>query len=229
MEYISMKNVYFFYDKEPVLDNLSLSIESGQFISLTGENGTAKTTLIKVMLGILKAKSGQIKISQKNVDGNALKISYLPQQVASFNAGFPSTVYEFVSSGLYRKGAWFKKFSEQDKKTVENSLKALDMWDKRNEKIGFLSGGQKQRIIIARMLASNSDIYILDEPTTGMDEKTRADFYSLLKNKVKNQGITILMVTHDNKTVEAFAHKNIHLSKTENNSWKCDFFANGEV
>lgn len=229
MEYISMKNVYFFYDKEPVLDNLSLSIESGQFISLTGENGTAKTTLVKVMLGILKAKSGQIKISQKNVDGDNLKISYLPQQVASFNAGFPSTVYEFVSSGLYRKGSWFKKFSDQDKKTIENSLKALDMWDKRNEKIGFLSGGQKQRIIIARMLASNSDIYILDEPTTGMDEKTRTDFYSLLKDKVKNQGITILMVTHDNKTVEAFAHKNIHLSKTENNSWKCDFFANKEV
>lgn len=224
MEYISMKDVSFYYDKEPVIDNLSLSISSGQFISLTGENGTAKTTLVKVMIGILKEKSGKTTISKTNTKNEELKISYLPQQVSSFNIGFPSTVFEFVSSGVYRKNSWFKKFTKTDYELVKRSLEAVDMWSKKDEKIGYLSGGQKQRIIIARMLTSKSDILILDEPTTGMDQKTRDSFYKLLEKKVKSEGITIIMITHDNNDVAKYADKNIHLSKTKNNSWHCHFY-----
>lgn len=225
MEYINVKNLSFYYEKEPVLENINLTVESGQFITLTGENGTAKTTLVKIMLGILKPKAGVVTLAQKNIFDKELKISYLPQQIASFNAGFPSTVYEFVKSGLFRKGSWFKKVTEEDKRDIQKNLEAVNMWEFREKKIGELSGGQKQRIVIARMLTSKADIYILDEPTTGMDEKTRILFYNLLEQKVSQEKITILMITHDNEVVEKFAHKNIHLCKSENSSWCCNFYA----
>lgn len=225
MRYITVENLSFNYDKDPVLENINIEIDSGEFITLTGENGTAKTTLIKLILGILKLKSGKITISEKNINNEDLKISYLPQQIASFNSGFPSTVFEFVKSGLYRKNNWFRKFSKKDKELIEQSLAAVNMLEYKNEKIGVLSGGQKQRIIIARMLVANADIYILDEPTTGMDEKTRNMFYGLLTDKVKNNNTTIIMITHDNEIVEKFADRNIHLCKNENVSWCCNLYS----
>lgn len=223
MEYISVDNLSFSYDKEPVLENVSFKVNNGEFIALTGENGTAKTTLIKAMLGILTPQKGNVFISKTNIDNEELKISYLPQQVSSFNSGFPSTVYEFVKSGLFRKNSWFKKLTEQDKLTIQNSLESVGMWHVKDDKIGTLSGGQKQRIIIARMLSSKSDIFILDEPTTGMDENTRNTFYKLLENKVRVEQKTIIMITHDSMVVENFADKNIHLCKTNSNYWCCNF------
>lgn len=225
MKYIKLENISFYYDKDPVLENINFSIGSGQFVTLTGENGAAKTTLAKIILGILKPKQGTVSIAKNNIFNKDLKISYLPQQIASFNEGFPSTVYEFVKSGLYRKGTWFKKITQTDKENIQKNLEAVNMWNQKDKKIGELSGGQKQRIIIARMLTTMADIYILDEPTTGMDEKTRVLFYELLKNKVNEEKITVLMITHDKEVVEKFAHENIHLCKAENSSWCCDFYS----
>lgn len=229
MKYISVKNLYFSYDKDPVLEDVNFNIENGEFVTLTGENGAAKSTLIKVLLGILTKGSGEIFISDKNVDNKDLKISYLPQQAASFNSGFPTTVYDFVKSGLYRKKSWFKKFSSSDKATVDKQLKLLGVQELKNEKIGNLSGGQKQRVIIARLLVSNPDLLILDEPTTGMDEKTRNFFYTLLNDLVKKENKSLLLITHDNEVVEKFADKNIHLCKSETNSWCCKFHSKKEV
>ncbi|MBU0279092.1 MULTISPECIES: metal ABC transporter ATP-binding protein [unclassified Gemella] len=221
MEYISVKNLSFNYDKDPVLENVNFHINSGEFVTITGENGAAKTTLVKILIGILKIKNGIINIAKKNINNEELTISYLPQQIASFNSGFPSTVYEFVKSGLYRKNSWFKKFTSKEKENIQKNLDLVGMWNKKDEKIGNLSGGQKQRIIIARMLMSDADILILDEPTTGMDEKTRNDFYNMLSDKVNQDKKTIIMITHDNDVVDRFATKNIHLCKTDTNSWCC--------
>lgn len=222
MEYISVENLSFTYDKDPVLENISFNINSGEFIALTGENGTAKSTLVKTLIGILSPQTGSVKISNTNIHGEELKISYLPQQVSSFNSGFPSTVYEFVKSGLYRKHSWFKKITEQDKIAIQKSLEAVGMWHTKDYKIGILSGGQKQRIIIARILCSNSDLLILDEPTTGMDEITRKSFYNLLEEKINKEQCSIVMVTHDSIVVERFANKNIHLCKADSNFWCCN-------
>ncbi len=101
MRYITVEDLEFHYDNEPVLENIHYHLDSGEFVTLTGENGAAKTTLIKATLGILKPKHGKITISEKSIRGKKLRMAYLPQQIASFNAGFPSTVYEFVKSGRY--------------------------------------------------------------------------------------------------------------------------------
>ena len=101
MRYITVEGLSFQYDAEPVLDNIHYHLDSGEFVTLTGENGAAKSTLIKATLGILKPKKGTVTISDTNKDGKKLRMAYLPQQIASFNAGFPSTVYEFVKSGRY--------------------------------------------------------------------------------------------------------------------------------
>ncbi|OZV87008.1 zinc ABC transporter ATP-binding protein, partial [Streptococcus agalactiae] len=105
-----------------------------------------------------------------------------PQQVASFNAGFPSTVYEFVKSGRYPRRGWFRRLNQHDEEHIKASLESVGMWESRHKAIGSLSGGQKQRIVIARMFASDPDIFVLDEPTTGMDSGTTDTFYQLMNH-----------------------------------------------
>ncbi|WEV45294.1 metal ABC transporter ATP-binding protein [Streptococcaceae bacterium ESL0687] len=221
MHYINVKDLSFYYDDEPVLENVSYHVDDREFVTLTGENGAAKSTLIKASLGILKPKEGKVEISKVNNKGKKLRISYLPQQVASFNAGFPSTVSEFVTSGRYPRKGWFRKINEHDWEHVEKSLKAVGMWEFRHKKIGELSGGQKQRIVIARMFASDPDLFVLDEPTTGMDDVSRRDFYELMHHSVHEHGKSVLMITHDAEDVKDFADRNIHLVRKQDSPWRC--------
>ncbi|WEV60793.1 metal ABC transporter ATP-binding protein [Streptococcaceae bacterium ESL0729] len=221
MHYINVKDLSFYYDDEPVLENVSYHVDDREFVTLTGENGAAKSTLIKASLGILKPKEGKVEISKVNNKGKKLRISYLPQQVASFNAGFPSTVLEFVTSGRYPRKGWFRKINDHDWEHVEKSLKAVGMWEFRHKKIGELSGGQKQRVVIARMFASDPDLFVLDEPTTGMDDVSRRDFYELMHHSVHEHGKSVLMITHDAEDVKNFADRNIHLVRKQDSPWRC--------
>lgn len=221
MRYIDVKNLTFYYDREPVLENISYHVDSGEFLTLTGENGAAKSTLIKTTLGILHPKQGSVLLSDKNTRGEKLRMAYLPQQVASFNAGFPSSVYEFVMSGRYPRRGWFKKMGTHDAEHVQTALEAVGMWSYRSKRIGELSGGQKQRVAIARMFASDPDLFILDEPTTGMDDISSSDFYQLMHHAAHTHGKAVLMVTHDPEEVKDFADRNIHLLKDENGKFAC--------
>lgn len=190
-------------------------------MTLTGENGAAKSTLIKSTLGLLKPQAGKITFAKKNIEGKKLKVGYIPQQVASFNAGFPSTVLELVTSGRFPRGKWFKKLTEKDHLQVKKALESVGMWEMRHKRVGELSGGQKQRISLARIFASNPDIFILDEPTTGMDEVSRQEFYRLLKHQAKKHQKSILMITHDHADIEEFADRHIRLVRKENTPWRC--------
>lgn len=221
MRYITVENLGFSYENEPVLKDVSYHLDSGEFVTLTGENGAAKTTLIKATLGILKPKLGKVIISEKSINGKKLRMAYLPQQVSSFNAGFPSTVYEFVSSGRYPRRGWFKKLTDHDYEHVKAALEAVGMWDKKDSKVGDLSGGQKQRAVIARIFASDPDIFILDEPTTGMDAKSKKGFYELMHHSAKLHDKSILMITHDPEDVKEFTDRNIHLVRNQDSDWKC--------
>ena len=140
----------------------------------------------------------------------------MPQQVASFNAGFPSTVYEFVKSGRYPRSGWFRRLNKHDEEHVQASLEAVGMWENRHKRIGSLSGGQKQRVVIARMFASDPDIFVLDEPTTGMDSGTTDTFYELMHHSAHQHGKSVLMITHDPEEVKAYADRNIHLVRNQN-------------
>ena len=221
MRYITVEDLSFQYDNEPVLEGINYHLDSGEFVTLTGENGAAKSTLVKATLGILTLRSGQVTISKTNKEGKKLRIAYLPQQIASFNAGFPSTVYEFVKSGRYPRNGWFRRLTKHDDEHVKISLESVGMWENRHKRIGSLSGGQKQRVVIARIFASDPDIFILDEPTTGMDAGTTETFYELMHHSAHKHGKSVLMITHDPDEVKHYADRNIHLIRNQKTPWRC--------
>ncbi|HEM5172941.1 TPA: metal ABC transporter ATP-binding protein [Streptococcus suis] len=221
MRYITVEDLSFYYDKEPVLEHIHYYLDSREFVTLTGENGAAKTTLIKATLGILKPKQGKVSIAEKSIKGKKLRMAYLPQQIASFNAGFPSTVYEFVKSGRYPRQGWFRRLTAHDEEHVRISLESVGMWEHRDKRLGALSGGQKQRAVIARMFASDPDIFILDEPTTGMDAGTKDAFYQLMHHSAKKHGKSVLMITHDPDELNNYADRNIHLVRDQQSPWRC--------
>lgn len=221
MRYITVEDLSFQYDKEPVLEQIDYHLDSGEFVTLTGENGAAKTTLIKATLGILRPKSGQVTISETSLSGQKLRLAYLPQQIASFNVGFPSTVYEFVRSGRYPRRGWFRRLTAHDEEHIRISLESVGMWEHKDKRLGSLSGGQKQRAVIARMFASDPDIFILDEPTTGMDSGTKEEFYQLMHHSATHHGKAVLMITHDPDEVKDYADRNIHLVRDQQSPWRC--------
>ena len=221
MRYIDVKDLTFYYDDEPVLEDISYHVDDGEFVILTGENGAAKSTLIKATLGLLKPSKGDVVLAKESAAGKKISIGYIPQQVASFNAGFPSTVEELVRSGRYPRGRWFKRLTKKDHEHVQKALEAVGMWEMRHKKIGELSGGQKQRISLARIFATDPDLFILDEPTTGMDEQSRNEFYRLLRHSAHQHGKAILMITHDHEDIKQYADRQIRLVRKEDSPWRC--------
>jgi len=221
MEIVTMKDVVFGYGDVPSLVNASLAIRQGEFVALTGPNGASKSTALKLMLGLLKPWGGTVQLTERHPEGRALEIGYVPQQIAAFNSGFPSTVEEFVLSGRYHRSGWLKKLKPEDRRKVEEGLRRVGMWDFRDRRIGELSGGQKQRVCIARTLAQEPDFFVLDEPITGMDKDSRMSFYSLMEEQVRDRGCTVLMVTHNLEEIRGRLDRIIELTKREDGGWKC--------
>ena len=184
---INIKNLCFTYtnSKPYILDNVNLKIEKGSYVSILGENGSAKSTLVKLILNLLKPNSGEIIL-------NTSRIAYVAQKVENFNAQFPITVYEMLN--CHRKVLKLK-----DKSLISKSLKAVGMEDHTHTLIGNLSGGQQQKIFIARSLIGNPELLILDEPSTGIDIQSMADIYGIIKGLNVNLRITVVSVEHNLK------------------------------
>lgn len=221
MPLLEVNDLSFYYEKEKVLNNINFSVDPGEFVILTGENGAAKSTLLKIILGLLKPASGQVHLARHNEAGKKLTIGYVPQNVTSFNAGFPSTVQQLVESGRYPKGRWFKRLTAHDQEHVDKALDSVGMKHLRHKKIGELSGGQKQRINLARVFALDPDFFVLDEPTTGMDVTSRQSFYRLLRHSCRHHHKTILMVTHVDQEIDGFYDREIRLIREEGTPWRC--------
>lgn len=182
---IEIKNLCYSYSgsKPYILNNLNLLVDDGEYISIIGDNGCGKSTLIKLILKLLKPSKGEIKNSH-------LRIGYVPQKRDDVNLQFPITVYEMLD--CYRKVLKVK-----DKNIVNKSLEMVNMINYKNSLMEELSGGQCQKIFIARALIGNPSLIILDEPSTGIDVKSQGEIYGIIKEINKNDNITIISVEHN--------------------------------
>lgn len=213
---VTMNNIRFSYEGKLILDDINFEIPKGKFIGLLGPNGGGKTTLIKLMLGLLKADQGSIKVFGKSIEKlqEKNKIGFVSQKANSFNPGFPATVFEVVSTGLTAKVGYFKFLKQKHKAKILEAIELVDMLDYAYENIGNLSGGQQQRIFIARALVNDPELLILDEPTVGIDQENVKRFYDLLYKLNQEQTISMLLVTHDTGIITEYATDIVCLNKT---------------
>jgi zinc transport system ATP-binding protein len=194
-----VKNLSFSVRGQTILQNISFEIFHGEYIAIIGPNGGGKTTLIRMLLGLQKPTSGEIRIYGTKLSKfrEWYKIGYVPQRATHVDANFPATVEDIVKMGRIAKRKLFAPYSKKDKEMVHDAMLKMDILDLKEKMVGRLSGGQRQRVMIARALASAPEILILDEPNTGVDVKSQQRFYKLLAKLNKEEGITILFITHD--------------------------------
>lgn len=196
---IELEDINFRYENRIVLENIHFKVKEGEFWALIGPNGSGKSTLINIILGLLKPDQGTVKLFDKDIEQFHQRelIGYMSQKSNSFNSGFPATVLEVVRSGLTRKKGLFKRFTKSDDKKAIDALKIVRMEQFMNKNIGELSGGQQQRVFIARALAGEPKLLVMDEPTVGIDQQNVASFYTMLNRLNREHGIAILLVTHE--------------------------------
>src|SRR5690625_603383 len=189
---IRLENISYAYGEKTVLKDVNLNIERGIFMGLVGPNGGGKTTLIKIILGLLDPNKGNIFLLDEPIDTfkDWNRIGFVSQKANTFNKGFPATVFEVVSMGLTAKVGYFKFMKRKDKEKVLHAIDQVDMGEYAYQNIGNLSGGQQQRVFIARALVSEPELLILDEPTVGIDYQNVERFYELLHELNYKRNIT---------------------------------------
>jgi zinc transport system ATP-binding protein len=194
LEVISIEHLWAGYDHEPVLEDINLSVKELDFIGLIGPNGSGKTTLFKVLLGLLLPWQGEVRIMGTSANKGRRYIGYVPQAV-EFDRAFPISVWDVVLLGRLGKRRLLQPYTEKDNKCVAQALRDVEMFHLRSRSISELSGGQRKRIYIARALATDPKILLLDEPLAGIDPHVGTHIYELLRQL--NDRITILMISHD--------------------------------
>ena len=190
---IDVKNLTLGYEKENVIENVSFTVNKGDFIIIVGANGAGKSTLIKGILGLIPIYSGDI-IFDDSLKRN--EIGYMPQET-KVDSAFPASVSEIVLSGTLARNKFKLFYNKKDKEDAINALKILNIFDIKNKSFADLSGGQRQKVLLARSLCATNKLLILDEPSNNLDSKSREEFYLLLMKLNKELGITIMMISHD--------------------------------
>tara|TARA_Y100000310_G_scaffold246052_1_gene251163 strand:- start:4631 stop:5371 length:741 start_codon:yes stop_codon:yes gene_type:complete len=195
MNAIDVKNLTVSYDKNPVIRSISASIKPKQVVGVIGPNGAGKSTFLKAIMGLLQLDSGSISVFGENISKARDKVAYVPQR-SEIDWDFPVIVRDVVMMGRYKHLGWVRKPKKEDHKIVDESLQQLGMQDFSERQIGELSGGQQQRVFLARALAQQTDILMLDEPFVGVDAATENSILDLM-GKLKDVGKTIVVVNHD--------------------------------
>lgn len=207
---VTLSDVNFSYGHNVVLKDISMTIAKGDFVAVVGPNGAGKSTLLKIMAGLIKPSRGQVKVGDKDISVARVQglIGYVPQNYGKNVLGFPATVAEIVSLGLTLGASPGPRQNQQAAKHIINHMLELVGADKlRDRRIGELSGGQQQRVMVAMALASNPELLLLDEPTSGIDYEASARIYDLLGTLNENLGITVVMVSHDIDKAVSSANK----------------------
>ena len=212
MKVLEVKNLTISYHKKTAIKGINLEIESGNIIGIVGPNGAGKSTLMKGILGMIPKDTGEIKAFGKPVKDALKQISYIPQKEV-IDWDFPVTVEEVVMMGRYSHLPLVGFPGQKDKEIVREAMSKVEITDLAGRQIRNLSGGQQQRIFLARALAQESDLFLLDEPFVGVDAKTEKAIFALMK-ELKEQGKTLMVVHHDLSKVLDYFDKLILINQT---------------
>lgn len=210
MSYITCEDVTLGYEGKPVTEHINFTVNKGDYLCIVGENGAGKSTLMKTLLRLINPMSGKIIIG----DGiESCEVGYLPQQTVT-QRDFPASVMEIVLSGTLNKCGFRPFYSKNEKKTAEENMRRLEIWDLRKRCYRELSGGQQQRVLLARALCAAEKLLLLDEPVAGLDPKVTVEMYQLIK-KLNDEGITIIMVSHDIQAAVKYATHILHVGRRQ--------------
>ena len=185
-------------DGAPVLKGLTLSVHKGDFLAVLGPNGGGKTTLLKVMLGLIQPTSGTVTVFGGPPGATTGRIGYVPQSL-QFDRTFPISVREVVLMGRLSKSRLFRRYGREDRAKADEAMEITGLTALASRRIGALSGGELQRVLIARALAGDPDLLLLDEPTASVDPEMKTTIYDLLDRLKADH--TIVLVTHDTGTI----------------------------
>jgi len=196
------ENVSYSYGREPVVEDVTFSVTEGDFVGLIGPNGGGKTTLIRIILGVLQPLAGTVELLGDSSRKTRKRAGYVPQETSS-NKNFPISVIEAVLMGLAAQRGAGRWFSESDKKAAVEILTELELDNLKDRPIGELSGGQRQKVLLARALVSKPRVLFLDEPTASIDTTGQNEIYEIL-NELNKKGTTIILVTHNVGAVSTY-------------------------
>ena len=192
MALIRLNNATVSYEGDLAAENVSFSVEKGDYLVILGENGSGKSTVMKAMLGLVKLKSGEV-IHSDGLKKNG--VGYLPQQTR-IQRDFPASVEEVVQSGVVNRLGRRLFPGREEKQRARQQMERLEIWEMRKRPYSALSGGQQQRVLLARALCATDSLLLLDEPVTGLDPETTAEMYEIIRN-INRQGVAIVTVSHD--------------------------------
>lgn len=198
---IEVRGLWAGYNGEAVLENIDMNVYRGDFLGIIGPNGGGKSTLLKVVLGLLHPIRGRIRVLGRPPSEGRVKIGYVPQ-FTTYDKEFPISVWDVVLMGRRSKRGMLPFYNREDKEAATRALEEVEMSVHKKKHINDLSGGQRQRVFVARALCSEPEILILDEPTASVDKKLQDSIYGLLKTL--NERITIILVTHDIGVVASY-------------------------
>ena len=196
---LDFRQVSFLYDGELVLDDVDFAVKTGEFVAILGPNGSGKTTLIKLALGLLRPRTGTVRLLGQEASAfrGWSKVGYVPQSVEGMTEHFPATVEEVVAQGLYRGFDPRAIWRRNGQAPVIAALETAGIGDLKKRRISSLSLGQQQRALVARGLVREPELLVLDEPAAGVDVAGQEQLYEMLRRLNGDHGITILMVSHD--------------------------------
>jgi ABC-type Mn2+/Zn2+ transport system ATPase subunit len=200
------------YDARPAIEHVDLAVEAGSLLAVVGPNGAGKSTLLKVMAGLLRPWSGRVEILGAVPGREAHRIAYVPQ-AETVDWSFPVTVRDVVMMGRYPALGAFRRPGTDDRRAVEEALEKVSMTAYADTQIGQLSGGQRRRVFLARALAAEPDLFLLDEPVTGVDVTTQEDMMDVLEAQAR-RGKTVVATTHDLACAAARFHRVAAINRT---------------
>lgn len=213
---VEVKNLAVRYGGNLVFGKVNFEIQPGDYVGLSGPNGSGKTTLMKAVLGLIPTESG----TTVRLFGVALpdfsdwrRIGYLSQRANTFNPLFPATVREAVGLGLLAGKRLPRRLNRDDRARVEETLAGLGVADLADRQVATLSGGQQQRVFLARALVSRPELLVLDEPSTALDSAVRSDFFDIVEKLNRQDGITIVLITHDLHHIAHHANRLLYVDK----------------